>query len=96
MLKHTISIDETSNPGTTLKQFCESCKRAKLKDPDDLIAQVESAIKEFSDRGSELVAVGSQFQIKRVLSGNDYEITLDVSFGVKRSLVSKMKSLFSL
>ena len=95
MLKETVSINENSNPAATLKVFRESCRRTNVKNPDDLIAQVEAAVKEFVDRGSELVAVGSQFQIKRVLSGDDYEVTLDVSFGVKRSVVSRIKSLFS-
>ena len=95
MFKDTVSINENTDPTTTLNKFRESCIASKVKAPDDLVAQVEAAVFEFVDRGSQLAAVGSQFEIKRVLSGDDYEITLDVSYGIKKSALSKIKSLFS-
>ena len=93
MLKHKIKINERTDPTSTLDNFREICGRSDLEDADSLYQQVEHAINELADRGSQLVAVGSQFSITRTMKGDDFEIVLDASFGSKPSLIDKMRKL---
>ena len=95
MLKTIITIDENSNPAETLAKFRQNCKDSELSDPEELIAEVQSAVEELAQRGSELVAIGSQFEISRNLSGSNYHVTLQASFGVKRGLIGKLRSFLS-
>jgi hypothetical protein len=93
MLKDTININEYTEPKTTLQNFRKLCDRSDLADADGLYRQVEHALNEFADRGSQLVAVGSEFSIVRTLKGDDFEIVLDASFGSKPSLIDKVRKL---
>ena len=91
MLKRTIWIDEHTDPHKTLKEFSGVCHNSELADASALIDQVEQTINELSDRGSHLASVGSQFNIKRILKGDDFRVTLKASFGEKkRSFFSKL------
>jgi hypothetical protein len=94
MFKKTILVDEHSDPETTIRQFQESCRNSGIAEPDELVNQVESAISEFTHRGSELVAVGSQFSIKREIVGSDHKIIVHASFGEKNSILNKVTRLF--
>jgi len=95
MFRETVSINEYSEPGPTLEAFRISCVRSNVENHEALIAEVEAAVEEFVARGSDLASVGSHFQIKRNLSGDDYDVTIDVSFGGKTSVFSRIKSFFS-
>jgi len=96
MLKHTININEHTDPTSTLSDFRELCNRSGLGDADGLYQQVEHAINELADRGSQLVAVGSHFSITRTIEGDDFEIVLDASFGAKPSLIERVRKLFGI
>jgi hypothetical protein len=96
MLKHTIKISEYTDPKNTLQNFRDLCDRSNLTDANALYEQVEHALNEFAERGSQLVAVGSQFNISRTLEGDDFKIVLEASYGEKQSLFGKIRNLLGI
>jgi len=93
MLKHTIRINEYTEPKASLQNFRDLCDRSDLADGDALYEQVEHALNEFAERGSKLATVGSQFNITRTLDGDDFKIVLEASYGAKQSLFGKIRNL---
>ena len=94
MLKKTIYVNEHSDPDRTLTEFRELSRAASIANPDQLIERVESAVTEFSQRGSELASLGSSFNISREINGDDHAVTVEASFGEKPSLINKITRLF--
>jgi hypothetical protein len=94
MLKRTIHVNEHSDPDQTLSEFRDLCRASGIAKSDELIEKVESAVAEFSQRGSELASVGSSFNISREITGDDHAVIVEASFGEKPSLVNKIGRLF--
>lgn len=96
MLKYQIGINELTDPGPALRKFRDACARAGVSDPDGLYKQVEHAVNELSDRGSQLASVGSHFNITRTLEGDDFRVVLSATFGAKPSPFTRMRNLFGI
>lgn len=96
MFRASINVNEHSDPKITMESFRKECAQSNVSDPDALYGLVSAQVKDLSERGSQLAAVGSSFKITRTLDGDDYEITLKASFGSKPTIGERVKSLFGL
>ena len=73
--------------------FRSKYERSGLADDSPILELVQRSVEELAERGSQLLAVGSQFSITRSLKGEGYEITLRASFGAKPSVLSRLRAL---
>ena len=92
MFKATVKIDDASDQKKILKKFEALCSRSGFGNNSNLYEQVEHAVNEFSIQGSELMAVGSQFNVTRVIEDEGYKVVVEANYGQPRSIVSKMLS----
>jgi hypothetical protein len=96
MLKSTIIVDEYSDPAATLNRVRNLCSSPSLKNGDALRDQIVEIINEYSERGSKLIAANSRFSISRTLNGEDYEIVISARFGLRPSIILRIKRLLGL
>jgi hypothetical protein len=96
MFKSTVLVNEHADPEYTMQSFMKQCAQSGVSHPDSLYKLVSAQVRELSERGSQLVAVGSSFTISRTLDGDDYTIIIEASFGSKITVIQRLRSLFGI
>ena len=95
MLKATLSLESESDASTALDNFAKRLVEAQLgAEGNELQAQVRQIVQSFASNGAKLLAVGSQFSAKRVLTGPRHHVTIVARFGRKPSVLARISRIF--
>jgi chromosome condensin MukBEF MukE localization factor len=98
MGKLKVKLTSATDLSQALDNFRNACMRSCSSDAEQktLCEKVASEVNDLARRGRELSAIGSQFQVKRIVESESCQVVIDVHFGPQQpSLVSKLRSLFS-
>ena len=89
MFKAHVSLAKGDDIEAVIRSFKKRAQ-AFQGDQEELVHRVESTLREFTARGEQLAGFGSAFEAKRVLTGDDFHIVVEVNFGRKQSLISRL------
>jgi hypothetical protein len=89
MFRSHVSLAKHDDIDAVIRSFKKQVQAFK-GDQEELVSRVESTLHEFAARGEQLAGFNSAFIAKRVLKGVDFYVVVEVDFGRKRSLISRL------
>jgi hypothetical protein len=92
VLRETLHLDTATHVESVIAELRNKSHQSGLSPliSDTLLREVRELILELVEQGKRIAAVGSQMEVTRDLSGDDYSIRIVFREGVRRSVFAKL------
>lgn len=89
VFKDRIRLEKGSDPDKLLAEIAQRSAGAGLP-----LGLVETTLKNYSEQGERLVAIGSSFRASRLIEGNGHSLRIEADYGQRRGLIARLLEVF--
>ena len=94
MYRKSFQIDEHTDTALLLESLRDALTTADLVFEDSAFRQLEQAVYDLSSQVTRSVELGVSFKSIRTVNGDDFEVTLVASCGLKTTLIDRIREFF--